>query len=73
MALNVVRLTRSALPRHGILEPNLFFFFAITNSGHANWFFVLAKADPSAEPNQSDMPMVTFEDVVVPEEVRGIS
>lgn len=25
----------------------------ITNSGHANWFFVLAKSDPSAKPHKS--------------------
>lgn len=27
--------------------------FRITNSGHANWFFVLAKTDPNAKPHSS--------------------
>ncbi|KZO97848.1 acyl-CoA dehydrogenase NM domain-like protein [Calocera viscosa TUFC12733] len=67
----------------------------ITNAGHANWFFVLARSDASAKPTQgmtgfvvdadsegihlgkkeinmgqrcSDTRMVTFENVVVPEE-----
>ncbi|CAD6886592.1 unnamed protein product [Tilletia controversa] len=67
----------------------------ITNGGHANWYFVLAKTDPSAKANKSmtgfvvdgnspgitigkkeinmgqrcsDTRMITFENVVVPEE-----
>jgi acyl-CoA dehydrogenase len=67
----------------------------ITNAGHANWFFVLAKTDPTAGPGKSmtgfivdgdsvgitlgrkeinlgqrasDTRMVTFDNVVVPQE-----
>ncbi|KAL9935274.1 hypothetical protein V8E36_005622 [Tilletia maclaganii] len=67
----------------------------ITNGGHANWYFVLAKTDPSAKANKSmtgfvvdadtpgisvgkkeinmgqrcsDTRMITFENVVVPQE-----
>ncbi|QRW27774.1 acyl-CoA dehydrogenase [Rhizoctonia solani] len=48
----------------------------ITNAGHANWFFVLARTDGSQPASRgmtgfvrcSDTRMVTFEDVEVPEE-----
>lgn len=43
--------SRASPPRQGFSCS--FHLHRITNSGHANWFFVLAKTDPGAKPAHS--------------------